>query len=269
MIRQHSLIDLSIGAVVVLMVCALVWSLHIRSTAIPRVLAQSTVCPSPPSELTKVEGGFIYSWSGWPGCQWRQQTIDPPVATNNPYCCLSNGRTARCVMLRAGTTCVPNLLETDVKAFEYSDENNQQACEEQRRTGVCNEVPASSVSSSSRSSVAAGCGNNLLETASGEECDWGGNNSNSLRNRCRANCKFPTCGDGLLDDNFSDPVSGTMIAEECDPGADITCRSDCTVEQAFNPLFFMFPSALESPLYVVRNVFDWNSIFFPLSSLGF
>ena len=60
-----------------------------------------------------------------------------------------------------------------------------------------------------------------------------------------------------------------MIAEECDPAADLNCNFDCTVKQITNPLFFMFPSAIESPVYFVRNIFDWNSIFFPLSTVGF
>jgi hypothetical protein len=185
---------------------------------------------------------------------------------NNSYCCLSTGQRARCLLLQNGIPCEGNDLEPDVRLFSSTTENNRQACEIQRVTGTCTGTPTSS-SSSAQSS--AGCGNNFLEASAGEECDWGGNNSDTLPNRCRTNCTFPVCGDGKVDDSFSDPVSGTMIAEECDPGADADCNSDCTVNQIVNPLFFMFPKSIESPLYIVRNIFDWNSIFFPLSTISF
>ena len=123
-----------------------------------------------------------------------------------------------------------------------------------------------------------------------EECDWGGNNSDTLPNRCRKDCTYPTCGNGHVDDNFNDPVSGKTINEECDnieyvlegtsyPAvSDLQwawnsheyCSNQCTIkETTTNSIFFMFPRAIETPLYIVRPVFDWNSIFFPFSSLGF
>lgn len=291
MIRQHFLVDLSLVAAVVLVACALAWSLHARSPAVPKVLAQTAVCGNGSTDTgeecdggTKYEGGRYYRCVS---CRWEQQSDDPIVQTNNNYCCLSNGRTARCVLLRTGEACVASPLESDVRLFSTA-ENNQRACETQRAFGTCTGIPASS-RSSAQSSSAALCGNNVLESSNGEECDWGGNNSDSLPNRCRKNCTFPACGDGKVDDNFSDPVSGTMLAEECDNieydingtqylpvsstqwawNAHGYCNGDCTVKLPSNPLFFMFPKSLESPLYVVRNIFDWNSIFFPLSTLGF
>lgn len=290
MTRHHTLVDLTLGAVVVLVACALAWSLYTHRGA-AKVLAQSAVCGNGSVDAgeecdgsmgSKYENGRYYYCSG---CRWMQQTIDDPVPTNNNYCCLSNGRTARCAVLRTGEICEPNPLEQDVKLFS-AEPNNQRACEEQRVSKVCNPV-----TTSSSSSFAASCGNNVLETSNHEECDWGGNNSDTLPNRCRRNCKFPTCGDGKVDDNFSDPVSGVAIAEECDNiqyviddetypavsdgawafNAHTYCGSDCRVKTTTtNPLFFMFPSAaIETSVYFVRNIFDWNSIFFPLSSLGF
>lgn len=287
MIRHHTLTDLSLAAAATLAIIFLAWSLLFRSPSLPKVLAQSSVCPmsSECTDGTKSVNGVFFRCVN---CHWEQQTDDPIVNTNNNYCCLSNGRTARCALLRIGEGCVANSLEPDVRLFTTAA-NNQQACEIQRASGVCNGSPSSASSSSNANKPSAACGNNVLETTNSEQCDWGGNNSDSLPNRCRRNCTFPACGDGKVDDNFSDPVTGTLLAEECDnieyevngekfPPVSATqwawnaheyCNSDCTVKQPASSLFFMFTKPAESPLYVVRNIFDWNSIFFPLSSLGF
>ncbi len=292
MIRKYPLVDLSLGAATVLFLCALAWMLHARTTAVPKVLAQSTNCPTTACtagaarKVTEEGYTFDETCSGYPLCNWVRRTVDPIVQTNNPYCCLSNGSKARCLMLRTGEACLSNTLETDARLFASIDENNQRACEIQRASGVCNPV-----SSSSQSSSVASCGNNVREPSNGEECDWASNNSDTLPNRCRKNCRYPTCGDGKVDDNFSDPASGTSFAEECDNMEFVVdgvrypavtaeawalnrhtyCGSDCRVKQSTNPLFFMFPKTSDStaPVYFVRNIFDWNSIFFPLSSLGF
>jgi cysteine-rich repeat protein len=49
------------------------------------------------------------------------------------------------------------------------------------------------------------CGNGLKER--GEQCDRGKENSNAVADRCRTDCTFPRCGDGMLDSN-----------ETCDDG---------------------------------------------------
>ncbi len=286
--HRHSLIDLSIGVLMLLVVSVLAGALLTRTSSAPKVLAQSTTCTNDPGTTSKTESGISYRWLGYPDCRWEQLTDDPFVPSNNTYCCLSNGDTARCTVLRPGVACAPNALETDVRLFSgYAD--NQDACETQRRTGSCSIQVMSSSAASSEASSAASCGNNSLEQANGEECDWGTDNSDSLPNRCRADCKFPICGDGILDDNFSDPTTGMFVSEECenvDYNVDGTqyaavsptqwvwnshayCNNDCTVKRSLNPLFFMFPKVIERPLYIVRPVFDWNSIFFPFSSVSF
>lgn len=57
----------------------------------------------------------------------------------------------------------------------------------------------------------------------GEECDHGAGNSDTTPNACRAHCRDPWCGDGVLD-----------TGEECDVGADngvspSPCRETCIV----------------------------------------
>ncbi|OIO53006.1 hypothetical protein AUJ46_06300 [Candidatus Peregrinibacteria bacterium CG1_02_54_53] len=286
--HQRSLVDLSLGVLVLLVVSALMGALLTHTTPAPKVLAQSTTCANDPGQTSMTEGGTQYRWLGYPECRWEQITDDPFVPSNNTYCCLSNGDSARCVVLRAGESCQPNALEPDVRLFSgYS--NNQSACETQRRTGSCSLQPAASSAESSESSSAASCGNNTLEQSNGEECDWGTDNSDSLPNRCRSSCSFPICGDGVLDDNFSDPATGMFVSEECENvdynvngtqyaavsptqwvwNAHEYCNNDCTVKRPANPLFFMFPKKIDRPLYIVRPVFDWSSIFFPFSSVSF
>eukprot|EP01098_Paradermamoeba_levis_P006207 TRINITY_DN2582_c0_g1_i1.p1 TRINITY_DN2582_c0_g1~~TRINITY_DN2582_c0_g1_i1.p1 ORF type:complete len:839 (-),score=304.57 TRINITY_DN2582_c0_g1_i1:204-2720(-) len=57
------------------------------------------------------------------------------------------------------------------------------------------------------------CGNGIRE--GDEECDDPAGNSNDQPNRCRTNCKLPSCGDGVAD-----------CGEQCDGGQ--VCNQDCT-----------------------------------------
>lgn len=64
------------------------------------------------------------------------------------------------------------------------------------------------------------CGDNVIDA--GEECDKGGSNSDTLPNACRTSCLLAWCGDNVKD-------SG----EECDDGPDNQqaadkCKTDCT-----------------------------------------
>jgi len=61
------------------------------------------------------------------------------------------------------------------------------------------------------------CGNGVLQTAAGEECDDGQSNSDSGPDACRTDCKNATCGDWVVD-----------TGEECDGGSG--CRQNCTLE---------------------------------------
>ncbi|MDY0002113.1 MAG: hypothetical protein RBU30_12520 [Polyangia bacterium] len=68
------------------------------------------------------------------------------------------------------------------------------------------------------------CGNGALDT--GEACDEGALNSDTLPNRCRTSCLLPSCGDGVTD-------SGHPLNEQCDSGAGNSdtapdaCRTSC------------------------------------------
>jgi cysteine-rich repeat protein len=53
------------------------------------------------------------------------------------------------------------------------------------------------------------CGNGLLDP--GEECDEGGEASDTIANRCRTTCVLPGCGDGVLDDEYGEVCDGTAL----------------------------------------------------------
>ncbi len=63
------------------------------------------------------------------------------------------------------------------------------------------------------------CGNGMPDT--GEECDNGATNSDTVADACRTTCRRASCGDGVVD-----------TGETCDPGsgagADPMCTSTCT-----------------------------------------
>ena len=65
------------------------------------------------------------------------------------------------------------------------------------------------------------CGDGILNTAAGEACDDGDDNSDTAADACRTDCSLPTCGDGVVD-------SG----EACDDGGlngqPLQCNSTCT-----------------------------------------
>jgi cysteine-rich repeat protein len=67
--------------------------------------------------------------------------------------------------------------------------------------------------------TAPSCGDGLVNTASGEECDSGDDNSDSEVDGCRTTCLSASCGDGIVD-----------TGEDCDDGNSVdtdTCTSSC------------------------------------------
>ncbi|MFP6625499.1 MAG: DUF4215 domain-containing protein [Deltaproteobacteria bacterium] len=71
--------------------------------------------------------------------------------------------------------------------------------------------------------LAESCGDGILQTWDGEQCDNGVANSNSTADACRLDCTNAFCGDSVTD-----------TGEECDQGADNSnvagaiCHEDCT-----------------------------------------
>jgi hypothetical protein len=72
--------------------------------------------------------------------------------------------------------------------------------------------------------VRAFCGDAILD--SGEECDAGDANSDTLTGACRTTCKNAFCGDGVIDDGeLCDYGTGTALAAE-----DCTSASRCDAQ---------------------------------------
>jgi hypothetical protein len=67
--------------------------------------------------------------------------------------------------------------------------------------------------------IAALCGNGVINSAVGEQCDTGGESAN-----CNANCTVPRCGDGQLN---------SLAGDVCDAGAQggAPCTNDCDLQR--------------------------------------
>ena len=89
---------------------------------------------------------------------------------------------------------------------------------------------------SSRQAISTGCGNSILETNYGEQCDMGPSNGNSI---CTTDCLCavgidPDTGECAEPDICGNGVIDTALGEECDNGDLLNgsdgneCNSDCT-----------------------------------------
>lgn len=89
-------------------------------------------------------------------------------------------------------------------------------------------------SSSGESSSSGDCGNTIVQTTIGEQCDEGTGNSDAPNATCRTDCNAARCGDGIVDDNPSG-----RDKEFCDDGAlnsdsaTALCRTDCKFRNVF------------------------------------
>jgi hypothetical protein len=297
---QRALGDLSIGLIALSLAALFLSYLESARVLAPKVLADSVPTCTSANECTggtKTEGGFFYYCSGPPDCKWIRQTIDPPVPNPQEVCCLGNGQFANCVILSADK-CIVTARYPEAVFFSgptAMTQCNRAVMASGRKS--CMGTARSSASSRSSSSAPlldTWCGDNVIQKVNGkgerEECDWGTGNSDLLPNKCRKNCRYPTCGDRKVDDNFFDRATNYRSSEECDNvdyviegtrypavsdsewawNAHGYCNSDCTIKTPESPLYYMFESIFNAtPLYLVRPAIDWNSIFFPFSSLTF
>jgi cysteine-rich repeat protein len=87
------------------------------------------------------------------------------------------------------------------------------------------------------------CGDGVTSRDFGEECDEGTNNSNTVPNRCRTNCKEPICGDRVRDDG-----------EGCDDGGQVSgdgCSPDCHLEPRLSCKHWRSEGATEDRVYTI------------------
>lgn len=52
------------------------------------------------------------------------------------------------------------------------------------------------------------CGNGIVDSAAGEDCDNGPGNADVPNAACRSNCKRQRCGDGIVDDKAAEDCDG-------------------------------------------------------------
>lgn len=82
------------------------------------------------------------------------------------------------------------------------------------------------------------CGNGLVETLAGEECDDGDTTS---EDGCSSQCKEEFCGDGVLQPG---------LGEQCEPGSDAACpglcRADCQCGPVREDLTPASPAAIDA-----------------------
>src|SRR5690606_16105294 len=69
------------------------------------------------------------------------------------------------------------------------------------------------------------CGDGIVDDAHpyNEQCDDGEDNADEP-NACRTNCKLPTCGDGIIDDEDGEVCDDGPNNSDLAPNA---CRNDC------------------------------------------
>ena len=93
-----------------------------------------------------------------------------------------------------------------------------------KRTGVeaCDDGNTVNEDGCSSLCLIESCGDEIVQAGRGEQCDNGVDNSNTIANACRTDCKNAHCGDHVIDTN-----------EVCDDGNTASgdgCSSTCTVE---------------------------------------
>ncbi len=76
------------------------------------------------------------------------------------------------------------------------------------------------------------CGDGIVDT--GEACDDGTANSDTLPNSCRSDCRLPYCGDHVRDEG-EDCDTDNLTSQDCSGvglfnHGDLTCADDCTYD---------------------------------------
>ncbi|PKN44415.1 MAG: hypothetical protein CVU59_11675, partial [Deltaproteobacteria bacterium HGW-Deltaproteobacteria-17] len=106
----------------------------------------------------------------------------------------------------------------------------------------------------------AGCGNQVVEYAAGEECDLGTANSDAPGAACRTSCLRRDCGDGILDsgeecDNGTrDDGTGNEIIDLTTDPPTLATRPDAC-RGVVNPAFENLIDTPDEPRYFCRTAF--------------
>lgn len=109
-----------------------------------------------------------------------------------------------CLNTCVSASCGDGYLRTGVEECEGSDGCVSCKTQAGNATGTFEEVPYV-LDEKKRASRPPGCGDGVVDTAKGEECDLG-HAKNLTSSECNSICKIPRCANGVVE-----------IGEECDP----------------------------------------------------
>ena len=109
-----------------------------------------------------------------------------------------------------------------------------ESCDDAGESATCN----ADCSSSS-------CGDGIVNTTAGEECDDAANNSDTLADACRTSCLDASCGDSVVD-----------TGEQCDPPDGGACSASCQDQAGCGDHLCSFTPAGGSNITLVSAILD-------------
>ncbi len=148
-----------------------------------------------------------------PPCEVVSECLAGQVFCDNPHRCDCEGEAC------SFGFCDPIAEDDGNTCTEFScDNNTQQASNDPTSEGEsCGIAPSGAAQFCGQGLCKEpACGDFVIDTVTGEECDEGSENSDSEPNACRSACKKPSCGDGVVDVG---PAFGVVYQEQCDEGA--------------------------------------------------
>lgn len=131
--------------------------------------------------------------------------------------------------------------------------DSNDACSAAGYGGACTYrcvVPTSVPGATATPTIPIECGDGNIDA--GEQCDYGINNS-YLPNACRPTCRWPVCGDNVVDTANS---AHGGINEECDDGANASTTDNCTPQCTQTPVYSLACSTatIDTYAYEGRNL---------------
>lgn len=209
----------------------------------------SKTCGNCPPQNQPIDGG----WSGWSGCSncsQIRQCNNPPPSNGGSYC--SGPSTRACGQINGGwsawsgcNSCIQTRSCTNPSPVcggagcSGSSTQACQVCGDGQRCGTesCDDGNSNNCDDCGNDCRLRVCGDGVLCTNRGEQCDLGSGNSNQPNQYCRTSCQLATCGDGIRDTGWR-AVDGVPLREECDDGNtnnDDACDNNCRLTTTIVP----------------------------------
>ena len=125
-------------------------------------------------------------------------------------------------------TTIDTTIDTALDTISDTEADADTATDAEADTTADTEADTTSDTAVEDTGAEPACGNGVVET--GESCDDGASNSDSMPGACRTGCLLPACGDLVVDpDEACD--DGNAVTEGCSYGLTscTVCDSDCTL----------------------------------------